>query len=57
MAATTGLLADSMAWIIGISGGPVMLDPNSLMSAPVVQNEMNFDIKSVQTESQKEQTL
>lgn len=37
MAATTGLFAASMAWIMGTSGGPDMFVPNSLMSAPVMQ--------------------
>lgn len=37
MAATIGLFAASMAWIIGTSGGPDMLPANSLMSAPVMQ--------------------
>lgn len=37
MAATIGLFAASMAWIIGISGGPDILVPNSLMSAPVIK--------------------
>lgn len=44
MAATIGLFADSMEWIIGMSGGPLIGDPNSLMSAPVVKTMQTGDI-------------
>lgn len=40
MAATIGLFAASMAWIIGTSGGPDMSFANSLMSAPVMQMKL-----------------
>lgn len=50
MAATIGLFAASMAWIIGISGGPDILVPNSLMSAPVIKKNLTEDvIRGVQT--------
>lgn len=50
MAATTGLVAASMAWIIGTSGGPDIFFPNSLMSAPTIKMKDMMPLTGAQTE-------